>query len=385
MLAHHWLEAAEAGDPPRAIDFAMRAAGAAVSAGAHGDAVDLYRRALELCEDDNLAEYRRELLVDLAEALLWSGAPEAVEAAVEAVEAARAADDAQRWVRSATLVGMNTSPSDVGDARAVAVMTEALARAGEDMPRDRALLLSRLAYLLMFEQSDRRLAYAEESVTLAREVDDPELLAQVFVGYLHAISNPENLDRRLVVAHEAQEVAARIDNPVLRWYGLPVQPAWEAGQLEWVERNDADGEAILESVPFPHGRATNVVHRAKRALFDGRVAAAERDIEEMMANYVELGGIFPLYAAQIGYIRCEQGRAGEMVGLVAQMRDQMESRGAEPLIRSFEAFVALEADDQETAAEMLRAEAAAHFAEQERDSGFYAYPRELGRGRRRSL
>ena len=372
-LAHHWLEAAEAGDPPRAIVYATRAAESAADAGAYDDAVHLYRRALELCEDGDLEQQRRDLLVDLATTLFLVGAPNALDTTVEAVEAARAADDDRNLVRGATMLGWNSS-NQLGDTQTVEVMMDALVRAGEDMPKERARLLSALTHLLMFEASDRRVAYAEEALDLARAADDPDLFVHVSVAYLHAISSPDNLERRLAIAHEAQDLGPRLDNAIARNNALPLQPAWEAGDLEWVRRNAIEEEALLERVPYAGGRAGLFLHKAKNALFTGYLADAERSLDDLATGYGEFPGVFAGYATLIGVLRCEQGRAVEVVELVARLRDRLESEGGlEALIRSFEGFLALQAGDGERAAEMLRTEAEEHFAGQARDSGWYAY------------
>jgi len=370
-LAHHWLEAAAAGDPARAIEYATRAAQAATEAGAFDDAVDLYRRALELCEDGDLDAQRRDLLVELAAALFRAGAPDVRETAIEAVEAARAADDARNLVRAAITLGFG---SVLGDPHTVEVMTEALARAGEDMPQERARLLIGLTRVLMFEESERRVAHAEEALDLARAVDDPELFIYVGETYLHAMSNPDNLERRIAIALEIQEIGEQVDNAFARYQALPLQPAWEAGRLDLITRNAVKEEALLELVPHAGGRRAMFLHRAKNALFTGRLADAERALEDLITKYGDLVGVFPVYATPFAYLRCEQGRAGEIVELVKQVRDQLEGGGGvEPAIRSFEAFTALQAGDRDHAAALLRTEAGARFAAQPRDGAWYAY------------
>ncbi|MCJ7438973.1 MAG: hypothetical protein MUP97_14580, partial [Acidimicrobiia bacterium] len=373
-LAHHWLEAAEAGDPARAIEYANRAAQTSVDAGALDDAVALYRRALEFCEAGDFEQQRRDLLVELATALFFLGATDAREIAIEAVEVARAADDAKNLVRGATMLGWSSGNQGLGDSHTVEMMTDALTRADAGMPRERAELLTVLARSLMFEESDRRVAYAEEALDLARAADDPNLFIHVGKSYLQTNSTPDNLERRLVIAHEIQEVGARLDNPFARQQALPLQPAWEAGDLDWVRRNALEEEALAERLPHAGIRAGALLHRAKNALFAGRIADADLTLTDLVTAYGEVPGVFNVYAALLLITRCEQGRAGEVVELVSQVRDRLESAsGVQALLRSFEGFLAFEAGDGERAEEMLRTEAADSFSRQARDGGWYAY------------
>jgi hypothetical protein len=372
-IAHHSLEAAGAGDAERAIAYASRAAQAAVDAGAYDDAAALYRRALSLCEDGNREEDRRELLVDLAMALYLVGAPDAVEATDEAIAAARASDDVERLVRGAIIRGQISTPSTVVDEHAVEVMREALTRTGEGMIRERARLLIRLAHVQAFEGSGPQVDLAEEALALAREVDDPELLVIVGGLCLYVIATPDNLDRRLALAREIEELGSGLVNVIARHLALHLDPAWEAGQLDWVERNLADKTALFERVPYRRGQADLLMHRAKHALFTGDVAAAERDAEELLARFGDMPGAFDMYAALIGPIRCEEGRAGEVLELVEQLRGQVAGGGVAAMVRAFHGFVLAQVGDLEAAAGMLRVDASVRFAGQQRDLTWWAY------------
>jgi hypothetical protein len=116
------------------------------------------------------------------------------------------------------------------------------------------------------------------------------------------------------------------------------------------------------------------LHRAKNALFTGRLADAERALEDLITTYGHLAGVFPAYATPFANLRCEQGRAREIVDLVEQVRDQLEGGGGvQPAIRSLKAFTTLQAGDRDYAAALLRTEAGARFAAQPRDGAWYAY------------
>jgi hypothetical protein len=115
------------------------------------------------------------------------------------------------------------------------------------------------------------------------------------------------------------------------------------------------------------------MHRAKHALFTGDVAAAERDAEELLARFGDMPGAFDMYAALIGPIRCEEGRAGEVLELVEQLRGQVAGGGVAAMVRAFHGFVLAQVGDLEAAAGMLRVDASARFAGQQRDLTWWAY------------
>ena len=164
-LAHHWLEAASSGDPPRAIGHAIAAAERAVGIGAYDDALRLYDSALELAEDRGLEESHRELLLHLAWAQLLAGTPHARASLVGAVDAALLADDGDRLVRGASMLGRFFVLSL--DDRLAGVVLDALGRARNDRPRERAELLMAAAGLVLHLPLERRCELVEEALEIA--------------------------------------------------------------------------------------------------------------------------------------------------------------------------------------------------------------------------
>lgn len=205
-----------------------------------------------------------------------------------------------------------------------------------------------LAFHQRYVSQDPETELADKALALAREFDDPELFAFVGRNYLHGVSTPGNLEHRIALARELEEVGRTLDNPVARWDALPVQPAWEAGLLDWVDRNDAEGRQVLEGVPFALGHVVNLQHRVKRALFSGEVRNAQRWLDEQ----AEIGG-WP-FARQLlrfsqAHLRLAQGRAEELLPLVERLP-------AGSFYRAFTASVLLECGRVEGAAALLRDE-----------------------------
>jgi tetratricopeptide (TPR) repeat protein len=370
-LAHHWLEAAAAGDPGRAIDHAIEAATSAGSAGAYEDAMLLYGRALELADDSHFDEARRELLLGLAEAQVLAGAPEAKSTLVKAIETARVAGDTSRMIRGAARLG-GAFPFSL-DAGMLALIMDAIERSSEVSPYERARLLIAGASQLLHLPWEERAALAEDALAIARRADDPDLLVDVGSVYIQVMTVPERLEQRLELAHEMEALEPRLENALSKLNALPVQPAWEAGLLDEVDRSDARSEAIREQVPLSHGRVVTLQHRAKRALFRGDLETAERCAEEAHRLGPDLPEWHIVYVAQLVLIRCEQGRAHELADVVEGIVGMVTGTGLESVVRSFRARLWFESGDVGAAADLLAAEAAAHFEAGRRDAYWYPY------------
>ena len=370
VLAHHWIEAAAAGDAARAVHHAVQAAQRAVAVGAYDDAIDLYERASELVADGEHEPERRELLLGLAEARLVSGRADSLKTYLDAVRATRAADDVPRLVRAMADLA-NAFPFSL-DEELLKVLLEALDRVGDEPTPQRARLLIAAAGQIRFSFDARR-DYAEEALAIARRLDDPDLFVHVGSFYFQVLTVPENLADRIAIAEEMEALMPRLSSVFSRWLALPVQPFWEAGRLDEVARHDAASEKLSEEAPFIAGRITVHGHRTKRALFEGRLAEAERSSDQMLAL---AGGLYEwqlIHAAQFATLRCEQGRADEVVPMLDGIVDVVDQTSVEPAVRAFHARILFEAGDVHRATQLFDEEAAHHFAAANRDTYWYAY------------
>ena len=99
-IAHHYLEAAPAHDPQRAIDYARRAGDRAMETFAYDQAVGMYRGALGVTGLDEAQ--RGELLQALGEAQMRVGDTEAArQTLLRAADAARVRDDPVAFAHAA--------------------------------------------------------------------------------------------------------------------------------------------------------------------------------------------------------------------------------------------------------------------------------------------
>src|SRR5215208_729330 len=164
QAAHHW---AAAGDQPRALAAAVRAAIAAARVNAFGEAQSLFERALALLDPGDPTPERATLLSELAKKrMLQARFSESEKAAEEAIAVARAVGD--RGAEARALNALGTAIGGEGDAEAgVKLLRESLAIAREmDLPMEQGGALINISEILHHSgRSDEALAVAREGLS----------------------------------------------------------------------------------------------------------------------------------------------------------------------------------------------------------------------------
>jgi DNA-binding SARP family transcriptional activator len=195
-VARHRFEAA-AGDPAAAVDAAIAAGDAAMTALAYEAAAAQYERALQALGEGG--PRRCDLLVALGEALARAGEAEASRPVLDAaIEEARTADDPVRLAR-ATLArsGVAIVILDI-DRDEINRLERALEALGDRDDALRAGLLGRLAIATYYEQQpERRRSLAADAVDAASRAGGVRGLAQALAAQRIADWGPDDLDRRL--------------------------------------------------------------------------------------------------------------------------------------------------------------------------------------------
>src|SRR6266511_3548476 len=196
-LAHHFVAAAPGGQVARAVRAATLAGRRALDVLAWEDAAGLFERALaalELAERPDQPQ-RYELLLAVGEArMAASDVPGARAAYQQARELARRIGSPDALARAGLGLGLEFTAGIV-DQVEVGLLEEALvALGGSDSPL-RARVLARLARALLFTpQVDRRLAFSEEAVQMARRVGDSATLAAVLLEWHRALLGVERVE-----------------------------------------------------------------------------------------------------------------------------------------------------------------------------------------------
>jgi tetratricopeptide (TPR) repeat protein len=334
-LAHHFIEAAPAGDAHRALDYAERAGHEALGVLAYEQAADLFDAALRALDLTGEPDERRrgELILARGQAQMHAGEDAARATLLDAVAIARGLADHDLLGRAAlSLGGFGLSPGIVDD-QLVTVLEEALAAIDPADTALRARLLVRLAVAIYWcNEPDRREALVGEAVSIARRLGDPATLAFVLDQGRIATSGPDTLERELAWAHELFALAEDVGDHELAvrarvWH---IDLLLELDDLPAADMAIAALDRIATDVRDPRARSYIPLHRARRALMEGRAEDAQRLIDEgvQLAWSLQDSTVPILAGAQLFSLRRAQGRLGELEDAVRQFADSLPAMPA---------------------------------------------------------
>ncbi|MGZ6640725.1 MAG: AAA family ATPase [Solirubrobacteraceae bacterium] len=330
-LAYHFVEGAAAADPARALQHAERAGHEALAGLSYERAAELFDAALgalaQLPEPD---EHRRgELLLARGQAQMQSGGDAARVTLRDAIALAEATGDAELRARAAvSMGGFGLSPGIVDD-EFVAVLEAALDALDPAGTRLRAQLLVRLAVALYYapEAAERREALVQEAVEIARALDDPATLAFVLDQGQIATNGPDKTPRGLTWAQELFALADAAGDPELavRARSWQIDLLLELDDLPGADMAIETLDRIATESRDPRARAYIPLHRARRAMMEGRLEDCERLIDEgIQLGWSLQDSTVPILAgAQLFWLRLGQGRIAELEDAVRQFADQL--------------------------------------------------------------
>jgi DNA-binding SARP family transcriptional activator len=317
-LAHHFAEAAADGEGAKAVTYALAAGRRATARFAYEDAVAAYERALAAALDDDRCD---ELLLALADAAWNSGQIEkAREACDRAAERAAARGDAEQLAAAALgfagPVRLEVSPAVVGPL--MTWLERALAALDEADSALRARCTARLAAARAYADPTRRMPdLAREALAMARRVGDERAIGEVLASTYVATRGPDNAAELGEMASELGSVAADIGDDRLG----ALARSWTITAR--LERRDLDGaqrelatlhaEAEARKQRFP--RFLTAVARAGNAHLEGRLQDYETLSHELLATGQDEAAAHA-FAAQMLFLRREQGRLSEVVAAV---------------------------------------------------------------------
>lgn len=321
-LAHHYGAAALAGDAAKAVEYALRAGDRALEQFADEEAQSHFRRGLELLDDERDHSAYCDLLIGFGRCQRRLGDPAFRATLLEAAQLARAAGDANR-LADAALANTRGIWSNAGevDHERVEVLQAAIDALGDRDPARRARLLASLASeITWFGERSRRVAMADEALSIAQEHGDPVTLMTVLLDWHAATNTAEMLPRHLETTRQLLDLIDHQRDPLLSVTALQWRfiVTFLAARLD--ESREMLGEIgrLLDELDHPFLRWWYQVDLASLAMVEGEVARAEQLATDAFQRGEEAGepDAFTWYAAQIFGVRWFQGRVDELVPII---------------------------------------------------------------------
>jgi transcriptional regulator with XRE-family HTH domain/tetratricopeptide (TPR) repeat protein len=318
-LAHHFGGAASIGTADKAVGYERMAGKLALGEVAAEVAVRHYRRALELHDrfGPEGQSVRCELLLELAAAYDRAGEyPPRDERFAEVADIARRLGRNDLFLQSALGYGGVLPATVHPDARARALLEEALERSGEEDSAVKATILARLAHWLHNEcPYPERLELSDRSVAMARASGDRQTLATVLLHRCWALDGPANVGDALEVASEILDIGTQLDRPELTLEGLRIRLAaqFERGAHSAAVQTALAMNELAEQVRHPEFIRLAAMWDVTLANLEGRFEDAEKQSDELHGWLQRIGHPqAPLIlVAQTFPLRWLQGRAAE--------------------------------------------------------------------------
>ncbi|MEY2461176.1 MAG: hypothetical protein QOG30_3006, partial [Acidimicrobiaceae bacterium] len=325
-VAHHAAQAGNALLPLESIAAFREAAWHARDRMALHEAIrwlELARGLLDAVDDNRL---RIQIDIELGSAAFAAGSPDARGQLREAAEAALRLDDAELLVAALVAADLGGASEYLRvDERRVALLEAALELVpkADKASRARLLVMLALEFIYADDREGRRFALADESLDLAREVDDPALLDIVLDHRLSLFTGPAFVEQRLEETGELLDLVERRRVPTHRRFAFLASRVRVFEQLGRVEEARAcmdEMRAIAASEPLlPRHELFYDMIVAGWELLGGRLASAEASVRAAF-RLVKSTGDIALGAAtarQMLGIRFWQDRASTLLDSVA--------------------------------------------------------------------
>jgi hypothetical protein len=336
-LAHHFLSAAPRGDLAKAVHYAERAAQRALDDLAYEQAAERFGQALEALELLPADVPRRAaLLLGLGMAQSRAGRPAARATFDAAVTAARTIGADEILARAALgIAPFALAPGVVDDAH-VALLVEALERIDAADSPLRVRLMGSLAVALYWSDTGpRRAELAREALAMARRIGDDLTLAFALSSAQLATAGPDTTEQSARWLEALFRLSDRAGETVMTLAARSrhIDVLLELDDLaaadtaiETLERLAHESRDCLAAAFVP-------LHRARRAVLEGRFEDAHSLVAEVAARREELAAsTVPLIvAAQLVVLKWTQEGAA---AIGDQVRAYADGTRAMPVWRA---------------------------------------------------
>jgi hypothetical protein len=312
-LAHHLLAAGPAGDPQRAIEWALRAAYRARAALAFDRAVSLYEGAHAALAASTDQGRRIDVAIDLAQVLVRVGAgPRSRALCLDAADRARSLNDGVRLARAALAHGAELRIGMV-DVTLVALLAEALHALPADQQPLRARVMARLAAAQQPAPDPAiPMQQGREAIALARDCGDPETMLATLYNAGSALADYAAPEERLPLSRELVALALPRGELTIaqRAYARLAVDSLELGALSEAEIAVAAHERLGQALGHARWRWRSPLLRSMLALLAGRwqdAEAAQVEAEQLVAEAEDPGAGLTLLIHRMGALWVRRG------------------------------------------------------------------------------
>lgn len=330
-LAHHAVEAGPVGgDASGAVTHLLNAAGQASDARDIPGAESFYRQAIELIDASNPDPGRRaEAACGLGEAQRDLGSPDFRETLLDATRAALELGRTDLAARAALANFRGTSSviNDV-DAERVEALRAVLASYGDARNAEVALLGATLAEETTYDHSvpaEQRLALADASIAIARELGDPVVLTDVLLRTARAQLVPERAANAPLVMAEAVSLADEVGDPFLAVMTRVFANAacLGVGDIARARRYMGEGIELARTDCPPAALAATMANWVQYHLYDGDLDEAASLNDRFLALATEIGMVDAQqwWAANAMAIEYAKGTAADLADAAGEFSD----------------------------------------------------------------
>jgi hypothetical protein len=192
----------------------------------------------------------------------------------------------------------------VVDSELTALLEEALELVGPKDSAQRVRLMSRLARAIYWSPDDqRRRALVDESIAIARRIEDPAVLAFALGNCIAAKRSPDTAEEELAWIDEVLALPEAPVELVVLARNVEIDLLLERGILGAADAAIDALERLSQQLRDVRARPYAHVHRARRAVMQGRWADAERSIDEADQAAATLDdSTFPLTVGGVRFV-----------------------------------------------------------------------------------
>ena len=286
-LAHHFINSASGGSAAKAVAYAVQAAESAMARFAYESAVLLYEQSLSVLDLDPSVADRCALLLGLGAAQVAAGSVAAARSTHRmAAELARATRRADLLAAAALGLGRGGFEVALADREQIELLEEARLALGDEPGALLATVTARLSVALSLSGAlERRLALAEEAVTMARAAGDPVALAYALCAHCDAIAGPADTVQRWQEATEIVELAVAMGDRATEALGrrLRVVALLELGRATELDAEIEAYARLAELIRQPLYGWYVPLWRGTRAIMRGELEVCAERVEEAAA------------------------------------------------------------------------------------------------------